>query len=94
MQNILEQFLKWRFGQRREKMIDERQLFLFALQCEATGTDVQELIAELEDDQASKPDDNNNPPPSDTPATPSDKPDKPRGHGRKRLPRTLTRERI
>lgn len=93
VQNILEQLLKWRFGQKREK-IDERQLFLFALQCEATGADVQELIAELEDDQAGKPDDDNNPPPSDTPAAPGDKTDKPRGHGRKRLPRTLTRERI
>ena len=93
VQNILEQLLRWRFGQKREK-IDERQLFLFALQCEATGGDVQELIAELEQDQAGKPDDDNTPPPPDTPATPSGTPDKPRGHGRKRLPRTLTRERI
>jgi len=94
VQNILEQLLKWRFGQKRERMIDERQLFLFALQCEATGANVKDLIAELEEDQASKPDDDNNLPPSDTPAGPSDKQDKPRGHGRKRLPRTLTRERI
>ena len=50
-------------------------MFLFALQCEAAGGDVQGLIAELEEDQAGKP-------------------EKPRGHGRKRLPRTLTRERI
>jgi hypothetical protein len=35
VQNILEQLLKWRFGQKREK-IDERQLFLFAVQLEAT----------------------------------------------------------
>ena len=95
VQNILEQLLKWRFGQKREK-IDERQLFLFALQCEATGGDVQEIIAELEADQASKPNDDNNPPPPppDTPSVSSSQPDKPRGHGRKRLPRTLTRERI
>jgi len=93
VQNILEQLLKWRFGQKREK-IDERQLFLFALQCEATGADVKDLIAELEENEASKPDDDNNLPPSDTSAGPSDKPEKPRGHGRKRLPRTLTRERI
>lgn len=93
VQNILEQLLKWRFGQKREK-IDERQLFLFALQCEATGGDVQEIIAELEEDQAGPANDENTPPPPDAPAAPSCTPDKPLGHGRKRLPRTLTRERI
>ena len=91
VQNILEQLLKWRFGQKREK-IDERQLFLFAVQLEAAGGDVKDVIAELEADQESKQD--NDPPPADTPAALSGKPEKPRGHGRKRLPRTLTRERI
>jgi transposase len=89
VQNILEQLLKWRFGQKREK-IDERQLFLFAVQLEATGGDVKELIAELEEDQKHNSDDDNEPPP---PAT-ADQPAKPRGHGRKHLPRALLRERI
>jgi transposase len=89
VQNILEQLLKWRFGQKREK-IDERQLFLFAVQLEASGGDVKDLIAELEEDPASQQDDGHDPPPAD----PSGKPTAPRGHGRKRLPRTLLRERI
>ncbi len=53
VQHILEQLLVWRFVQKREK-IDERQLFLFALQLEATGGDVKELITELEQDAADK----------------------------------------
>jgi len=89
VQNILEQLLKWRFGQKREK-IDERQLFLFAVQLEASGADVQDVIAELEQDQESKLDDDHDPPAAGT----ADQPAKPRGHGRKRLPRHLTRERI
>jgi transposase len=89
VQNILEQLLKWRFGQKREK-IDERQLFLFAVQLEATGGDVKELIAELEEDQQNKQDDDNEPPTADA----SGKPERPRGHGRKRLPRALLRERV
>jgi transposase len=89
VQNILEQLLKWRFGQKREK-IDERQLFLFAVHLEASGADVQDVIAELEQDQESKPGDDHDPPAAGT----ADQPAKPRGHGRKRLPRHLTRERI
>ena len=87
MQNILEQLLKWRFGQKREK-IDERQLFLFAVQMEATGEDVKELVAELEQDQESKPDDDNDPAATAT----ADQSAKPRGHLCNRLPRTLTRK--
>ena len=89
MQNILEQLLKWRFGQKREN-IDERQLFLFAVQLEATGEDVKELVSELEQDQESKPDDDNDPAATAT----ADQPAKPRGHLRNRLPRTSTRKRI
>jgi transposase len=88
VQNILEQLLRWRFGQKREK-IDERQLFLFAVELEATGGDVKDLIAELEQDQEPKPDDDNQPPASGA----AEKP-KPGGHGRRRLPKTLLRERI
>ena len=79
VQNILEQLLKWRFGQKREK-IDERQLFLFAVQMEATGEDVKELVSELEQDQESKPDDDNDPAATAT----ADQPAKPRGHLRNR----------
>lgn len=91
IQNLLEQLLRWRFGQKREK-IDERQLFLFAVQLEATGGDVQELIAELEQEQERE--------------SKRDEPDPPaagggetqesrrRGHGRGRLPQALWRERI
>lgn len=82
VQKILEQLLKWRFGQKRGK-IDERQLYLFAVQFEATCGDVKDLIAELDQDQESKPDRNNDPPP----AAMADQPAKPRGHGRNRLPR-------
>ncbi len=86
VQRILEQLLEWRFGQKREK-IDERQLFLFALQLEATGGDVKEVIGEMEED--GKPD-GGQPPSSGS----GDKPARSRGHGRKRLPRALLRERI
>ncbi|MBM3747751.1 MAG: IS66 family transposase [Acidobacteria bacterium] len=89
VQHILEQLLKWRYGQKREK-IDERQLFLFAVQLEATGGDVEELIAELDQQPESQPD-----APPAPPATGSaEKPAPARGHGRKPLPRALTRERI
>jgi molecular chaperone GrpE (heat shock protein) len=45
VQNILEQLLRWRFGQKREK-IDERQMFLFAVQWEAEGRSAQQLARE------------------------------------------------
>ena len=57
---------------------------------EASGGDVKEIIAELEQDQESPSDDDHDPPAADT----ADQPAKPRGHGRKRLPPSLTRERI
>ncbi|MBM3792847.1 MAG: IS66 family transposase [Acidobacteria bacterium] len=88
IQNILEQLLKWRHGQKREKM-DERQLFLFAAELEASDGDVKDLIAELEQDQERKPDNQNDPPATGA----GDKP-KRRGHGRRPLPKTLLRERI
>ena len=60
------------------------------MQLEAAGGDVKDLLAELEQGQESKRDGDNEPPAAGT----ADQPEKPRGHGRKRLPRTLTRERI
>jgi len=93
VQNLLEQLLRWRFGQKREK-IDERQLFLFAVQLEATGGDVNELIAELEQqqqEQQARQDDSDE---QEPPAAGAGENQKPRGHGRRRLPRTLLRERI
>lgn len=86
VQNILQQLLRWRFGPKREKL-DERQMFLFAVQWEAEGKTAQQLAGELgldeEDPLAGAEDD---------PA--EKKPARPRGHGRKPQPRTLTRERI
>ena len=110
VQRILEQLLVWRFGQKREK-IDERQLFLFALQLEATGGDVKELITELEQDAADQEaqeakdaesaKDNGNDPGNNSPFTGGGSTDaqeqskpKRKGHGRRRLPRALLRERI
>jgi transposase len=97
IQSILEQLLKWRYGQKREK-VPENQLFLFAVGLEATGQDVKDFITELEVDQEQaeatpeeeKKGDGNEPPA----ATGGEPPKKPRGHGRKPLPRSLTRERI
>jgi transposase len=84
VQNILEQLLRWRFGQKREK-IDERQMFLFAVQWEAEGRSAQQLAEELglDDEDPLAPE-----------KEPEPKPAKRRGHGRKPLPRSLTRERI
>jgi hypothetical protein len=94
VQNLLEQLLRWRFGQKREK-IDERQLFLFAVQLEATGGDVNELIAELEQEQQqeqqARQDDSDE---QDPPAAGAGENQKKRGHGRRRLPRTLLSERV
>jgi len=87
IQSILEQLLKWRYGQKREK-VPENQLFLFAVGLEATGQDVKDFITELEVDQeqpAAKPEeekkDGGNEPPA---ATGGEAPKKPRGHGRSR----------
>ena len=84
VQNILEQLLRWRFGQKREKL-DERQMFLFAVQWEAEGRSAQQLAEELglDDDDPLAPEEE-----------PELKPSKRRGHGRKPLPKSLTRERI
>jgi transposase len=88
VQHILEQLLRWRYGQKREK-IDENQLFLFAVDLEASGQDVQDFVTELEQDQEQKKDD----PPGEPPAAGGGE-TKSRGHGRRRLPKELRRERI
>lgn len=98
IQHILEQLLRWRYGQKREKL-DENQLFLFAVNLEASGQDVRDFLADLELDaeQKEKPEDG----PPDPPAAGSGPSEagpsaeaKPRGHGRRRLPKELRRERI
>jgi len=86
VQNILEQLLRWRFGRKSEKL-DDRQMFLFALQWEAEGGTAKQLAAELGLDEKS-------PLAPDKEDEASAKPAKRRGHGRKPLPRALTRERI
>ena len=85
VQNILEQLLRWRFGRKSEKL-DERQMFLFAVQWEAEGRTPQQLAAELGLDE--------NDPLAPEPEEADSKRAKRRGHGRQPLPRTLTRERI
>jgi len=47
VQHIMEQLLAWRFGARRERVVDERQLFLFAVEFEAQGGDIDRLTEEL-----------------------------------------------
>lgn len=51
---------------------------------------MKEILSELEQQQESKPDDEPGPPAADA----AGKPAKPRGHGRRPLPRSLTRERV
>jgi transposase len=83
VRNILEQLPRWRFGRKSEKL-DERQMLLFAVQWEAEGRTPQQLAAELglEENDPLEPEEAGS------------KRAKRRGHGRQRLPRTLTRERI
>ena len=91
IQNILEQLLRWRHGQKREK-IDQNQLFLFAVGLEASGQDVQDFITDTDRDREEKAGGQNGK--DDPPAAGTSDKAKPRGHGRKPLPRTLKRERI
>ena len=83
VQHILEIMLAWRFGRKAEK-IDERQLFLFAVQYEASGGDAESLHTELKEDLGED---------SELLAA-VEPPKRRRGHGRKALPKALTRERI
>jgi transposase len=91
VQHILEQLLRWRYGQKREK-IDENQLFLFAVELEASGQDVKDFLTDIEHDQ--QPDKTEDDDKQGPPASGSGKPVKPRGHGRRPLPKALRRERI
>lgn len=86
VQHIMEQLLAWRFGSRRERVVDERQLFLFAVEFEAQGGDIDALIKELIPEQERK----ENP----LLSLEDEKPRKKKGHGRKPLPASLERERI
>ena len=86
VQHIMEQLLAWRFGSRRERVVDERQLFLFAVEFEAQGGDISQLMKELV-------------PPEEAAENPllafeEETPRKKKGHGRKPLPSALVRERI
>jgi transposase len=86
VQHIMEQLLAWRFGSRRERVVDERQLFLFAVEFEAQGGDISQLMKELV-------------PPEEAAENPllaleEEAPRKKKGHGRKPLPSALKRERI
>lgn len=86
VQYIMEQLLAWKFGARRERVIDERQLFLFAVEFEARGGDVGALMEALipETERSENP----------LLALEEEKPRKKKGHGRKPLPSSLVRERI
>lgn len=86
VQHIMEQLLAWRFGSRRERVVDERQLFLFAVEFEAQGGDIDALIKELIPEEERK----ENP----LLALEEEAPRKKKGHGRKPLPSALQRERI
>jgi len=73
VQHQLEQLLRWRYGQKRER-VDENQMFFDALAMVSAGT----VSA-----------------PEPEPAAPAEAPAAPRGgHGRKRLPSNLPRQRI
>jgi len=95
IQHILEQLLRWRHGQKREK-VDHDQLFLWAVGLEATGQDVKDFLTDLEVDQEEAESKDANDKQDPPPAGASDQPKsaKPRGHGRKPLPENLKRERI
>ena len=79
VQHLLEQLLRWRYGQKRER-VDENQLFLFA------ASITSRVLPPPDPDS---PEDA----PSDLPtASPSASPRK--GHGRQHLPTTLHRRRV
>ena len=86
VQHIIEQLLAWRFGSRRERVVDEQQLVLFAVEFEAQGGDIDRLIEELIPEQERK----ENP----LLALEEERPRQKKGHGRKPLPSALVRERI
>jgi transposase len=79
VQHLLEQLLRWRYGQKRER-IDENQLFLFA------ASIISRVLPPA--DSASPETVPAPPPPAATPAAPR------KGHGRQHLPSSLERRRV
>jgi transposase len=79
VQHLLEQLLRWRYGQKRER-VDENQLFLFAARVVSAGQD-QAALAAL----AAQP---------DIPTASSAATRKGKGHGRRPLPQSLERRRV
>jgi transposase len=77
VQHWLEQLLRWRYGQKRER-VDENQLFLFAAELVQAGKPVPTTDAAEEEGTAEK-----------TPAVKAN----PKGHGRQALPQSLERRR-
>ena len=80
VQHLLEQLLRWRYGQKRER-VDENQLFLFAAALVSAGKDQTTPPVEQETPPA--------PPAPSTAPAPTRK-----GHGRQRLPESLPRRRV
>lgn len=78
VQHLLEQLLRWRYGQKRER-VDENQLFLFAA----------ELVHSGQEAPPAPPDAEEAPKVETTVARP-----KPQGHGRQALPKSLERRRV
>lgn len=81
LQHQLAQLLRYRYGQKRER-IDENQLFLFAAQLIAASLPTNPIPSKEE--------------PAAESASRSDRKEKPerRGHGRKPLPKSLERRRV
>jgi len=78
VRHALEQLLRWRYGQKRER-VDPNQLFLFAAEIVSSGQD-----------QAAAPE----PAASESAASSPKGQPKPKGHGRQRLPQSLERRRV
>lgn len=79
VQHLLEQLLRWRYGQKRER-VDENQLFLFAASVICRASSTAESVMPQAAASAS--------PPTSTPAGPR------KGHGRQHLPPSLERRRV
>jgi transposase len=83
VQHLLEKLLRWRYGQKRER-VDENQLFLFAAAIIGSGQEIA-----LDSDSTGR--DSAASPAEEPSATP---PAKRKGHGRQRLPQALERQRV
>lgn len=84
VQHLLEKLLRWRYGQKRER-VDENQLFLFAAAIIGSG---QQMPSDAEEPTAAAPGG------EASGTAPRSRPGGTKGHGRQRLPQSLERRRV